>query len=70
MFTCIVCSVLLKAWIGFLEMSEAIQKQLSNGAAQMSGVLLHAVDNLIKDKRGAKTVSTGRWRQWEEFVCT
>ena len=40
-------------------MSEAIQKQLSNGAAQMSGVLLHAVDSLIKDKRGAKTVSEG-----------
>ena len=46
-------------------MSEAIQKQLSNGAAQMSGVLLHAVDSLIKDKRGAKTVSEGEEERLE-----
>ena len=40
----------------FLELSDSLQKHLSNGAAQMSGVLLHAVDQLIRDKRGAKTV--------------
>ena len=43
----------------FLELSDSLQKHLSNGAAQMSGVLLHAVDQLIRDKRGAKTVRRG-----------
>ena len=33
-----------------------MQKLVSNGAAQMSGILLHAVDQLIRDKRGAKLV--------------
>ena len=45
-----------QAWQSFLEMSENVQKQISNGAAQMSGVLLSTIDQLIRDKRGAKTV--------------
>ena len=49
--------LLLQAWLCFLELSENLQRFISNGAAQMSGVLLHAVDQLIRDKRGAKTVS-------------
>ncbi len=43
----------------FLEMSENLQRHVSNGAAQMSGVLLHTVDQLIRDKRGAKAVGGG-----------
>jgi hypothetical protein len=47
----------------FLELSDNLQRHLSNGAAQMGGVLLHAVDQLIRDKRGAKTVRREGWRK-------
>ena len=45
-------------------MSETLQKQISERAAQMGGVLLQTVDGLIKDKRGAKTVGKERGKGW------
>ena len=46
----------LQAWNCFLEVSDTIQKQISSGSAQMSGVILQSIDQLIRDKRGAKKV--------------
>lgn len=50
-----------KAWASFIETAEAIQSQMSSASAQMSKILLITVDQLIRDKRGAKKASTFKY---------
>ena len=46
-----------KTWNGVLEAMDSIQKRLHYIYKQVEDTLLHTIDQLIKDKRGAKRVS-------------
>ena len=46
----------MQAWKTYLDMCVAVQKMLTDGAVIMSGSLVPAIDQLYKDKKGAKKV--------------
>ena len=44
-----------------MDLSDSIQKHISNGSAQMSGILLHAVDQLIPGQERRQDGRRGLW---------
>jgi hypothetical protein len=61
-------SPIVQAWNSYLEMCVGIQKMLADGAVVMSGALVPAIDQLYKDKKGAKKVyDTDRARMQSDY---
>eukprot|EP00731_Ephydatia_muelleri_P017701 Em0010g799a len=61
-------SIVVQTWNGVLEAMDSIQKRLHYSYKQVEDTLLHTIDQLIKDKRGAKRAyDTSRSRLDEEY---